>query len=336
MALELVLTIFLVFLNGFFVAAEFAIVKVRLSQIELRAKSSKAVADLSRNIVRNLDAYLSATQLGITLASLGLGWVGEALFADIILNIIHSFDVHWTPEFVHGLALTIAFAAITIMHIVFGELAPKSLAIQKPLNTTFVIAYPLQFFYVVFRPFIWALNGLASSIVRMLGINPALGHESHTSEELQIILNQSKESGTLDQSEHELIQNVFEFNDRIIKKIMVPRTKICAIEVTQPLEEIMEVVTQEGFTRIPVYRESIDEIIGFLHVKDVFSTLYKKEEFKMHQLLRPVLFVPESMRLNELLKQMQGKSTPMMAIVLDEFGGTAGLATIEDVIEELV
>lgn len=336
MLFDVFLTLFLVLLNGFFVAAEFAIVKVRASQVELKAKTGNQTAKVAKNILNNLDAYLSATQLGITLASLGLGWIGESVVTKIILSVIALFGLTITPELAHQIALPIAFVLITVLHIVFGELAPKSLAIQRPVSTTFAVSIALNVFYIVFRPFIWVLNGLANFLLKKIGISPIHGHEVHTSEELQLLLDQGKESGALDSSEHELIKNVFDFNDRTVKKIMIPRTSIIAVDVEIPYQEFIQFVINEGYTRLPVYKNTIDDIIGYIHAKDLLMKELKDQTIKLSDLIRPVYFIPESKRIADLLSEMKNKKSPNMAIVLDEFGGTAGLVTMEDIIEELV
>lgn len=336
MILDILITIFLVLLNGFFVAAEFAIVKVRASQVELKAKTGNQTAKVAKNILQNLDGYLSATQLGITLASLGLGWIGESVVSKIIINTLALFGLTLAPEVAHQISLPLAFVLITILHIVFGELAPKSIAIQRPVSTTFALAIPLNIFYYIFKPFIWVLNGFANAILKRIGISPIHGHEVHTSEELQLLLDQGKESGALDSSEHELIKNVFDFNDRTVKKIMVPRTSIIAADINSSYKEFVDLMVNEGYTRMPVYRGSIDEIVGFVHVKDVLIRERKETQPTIKDLLRPVYFIPESKRIADLLSEMKNKKNPNIAIVLDEFGGTAGLVTMEDIIEELV
>ncbi len=336
MILDIFITVFLVLLNGFFVAAEFAIVKVRASQVELKAKTGNQTAKIAKNILANLDAYLSATQLGITLASLGLGWIGESVVSEIIIASMGLFGFEITLELAHQIALPIAFLLITILHIVFGELAPKSIAIQRPVTTTFAVAIPLNVFYYIFRPFIWVLNGFANVILKKIGISPIHGHEVHTSEELQLLLDQGKESGALDSSEHELIKNVFDFNDRTVKKIMIPRTSIVAIDIDSDYKEFVNFVINEGYTRLPVYRNTIDDIIGYIHVKDLLVKELKDQKIRLSDLIRPVYFIPESKKIADLLSEMKNKRNPNMAIVLDEFGGTAGLVTMEDIIEELV
>lgn len=338
MGFQIFLTFFLVALNGFFVAAEFAIVKVRASQIEIKAKSGSRVANIAKHITQHLDGYLAATQLGITLASLGLGWVGEGVMHHLIENLM--FKLNYSEAVIKSFSGTaspiIAFSFITIMHIVFGELAPKSIAIQKPVATTLFVSLPLQGFYWVFRPFIWLLNGLASLILKLFGISNIGGHESvHSSEELQYLLEQGKESGALDNNEHELIKNVFDFNERVVKNIMVPRTKISGIELGTSKEEVVGKIIAEGYSRMPVYDDIIDKIIGIVHAKDVLPLLAGNKEWALADIIRKPYFVPETKKINDLLSELQQKRI-QIAIVIDEFGGTAGMVTLEDIVEEIV
>ncbi len=333
---KIFLSILLVLLNGFFVAAEFAIVKVRGSQIEIKAKSGSKVAKIAKHMTSHLDGYLAATQLGITLASLGLGWVGEEVMTHIMLNFFGFLNLPISATLANNLGLILAFTFITILHIVFGELAPKTLAIQKPVATTMAIALPLQVFYFVMRPFIFVLNGLANIILKLFGINSANAHEAiHSSEELQYLLDQGKESGALDKAEHELIKNVFDFNERVVKNIMVPRTKISAIELSSTQEELLDCIISEGYSRIPVYDETIDRIVGIVHAKDILSLIVKHGKFNLKDIIRKPLFVPESKKINDLMAELKLKRI-QIAIVLDEFGGTAGMVTLEDIVEELV
>jgi CBS domain containing-hemolysin-like protein len=335
MVLNILLTIFLVLLNGFFVAAEFAIVKVRASQVELRAQAGNRLAKVALNMITHLDAYLSATQLGITLASLGLGWIGESVVSEIILHIMHAVGFQGSEELAHSIAIPIAFALITILHIVFGELAPKSLAIQRSESTTLAIAFPLQFFYIIFKPAIWLLNGFSNLILRGIGITPVHGAEVHSSEELRLIFEQSKESGAIQDSQHELFENVFSFNDRMVKQIMVPRTKLAALDIESSEEKILDMVFTEGYSRIPVYRDTIDNIVGVLYVKDLLIVIRRGEPIELEKLIRPPYFVPETKKINRLLQHFQ-RSHLHMAIVSDEFGGVSGIVTMEDIMEELV
>lgn len=336
MGLALFFTFFLVFLNGFFVAAEFALVKVRASQIEIKAKTGSRVAKIAKHMTQHLDGYLAATQLGITLASLGLGWVGEEVMTEVVTRFFNLFNVDMSTAVATNIGHVLAFAIITILHIVFGELAPKSLAIQRPIGTTMGIALPLHFFYLLFRPFIWLLNGFANFILRMLGITTISGHEAHhSSEELQYLLDQGKESGALETNEHELIKNVFDFNERVVKNIMVPRTKISGIELNTPHRELIDMIISEGYSRIPVYDETIDKIVGIVHAKDMLPLLVDNKECILKDVIRKPYFIPETKKINDLLSELQLKRI-QIAIVLDEFGGTAGMVTLEDIMEELV
>jgi CBS domain containing-hemolysin-like protein len=336
MGLALFFTLFLVFLNGFFVAAEFALVKVRASQIEIKAKTGSRVAKIAKHMTQHLDGYLAATQLGITLASLGLGWVGEEVMTKIVSNFFIFINVDMSSSLATTIGHVLAFAIITVLHIVFGELAPKSLAIQRPIGTTMGIALPLHFFYLIFRPFIWLLNGFANFILRLVGIATIGGHEAHhSSEELQYLLDQGKESGALETNEHELIKNVFDFNDRVVKNIMVPRTKISGIELNTPHKEVLDIIIREGYSRIPVYDETIDKIVGIVHAKDILPLLAENKECVLKEIIRKPYFIPETKKINDLLSELQLKRI-QIAIVLDEFGGTAGMVTAEDIVEELV
>lgn len=335
MVLNILLTVFLVFLNGFFVAAEFALVKVRASQIELRAQAGHQLAKITLTMINNLDAYLSATQLGITLASLGLGWIGESVVSQIIIYIMHAAGFSGNEELAHKIALPISFAVITILHIVFGELAPKSLAIQRPESTSLALSVPLRFFYFIFSPAIWFLNGFSNLLLRAIGITPMHGSEVHSSEELRLIFEQSKESGTMQDSQHELLENVFEFNDRMVKQIMVPRTKLAALDIEASEDKILDMVFNEGYSRIPIYKETIDNIVGLLYVKDLLIVIRRGEPIVLEQLIRPAYFVPETKKINRLLQHFQ-RSHIHMAIVSDEFGGVSGIVTMEDIMEELV
>jgi CBS domain containing-hemolysin-like protein len=335
MGFQIFVSFFLVFLNGFFVAAEFAIVKVRASQIEIQAKKGSNVAKMAKHITTHLDGYLAATQLGITLASLGLGWVGEAVMTQIVVNFLSLFNIELTGALATNMGRAFAFAIITVLHIVFGELAPKSIAIQQPVGTTMFISIPLRFFYVIFKPIIWLLNGFANFLLRLLGFGGNLNDAHHSSEELQYLLDQGKESGALNMVEHELIKNVFDFNERIVKNIMVPRTKISAVEVDSPKEELLHTIISEGYSRVPVYDGSIDKIVGMVHAKDLLPFLIDKKELELKNIIRKPYFIPETKKINDLMSEFQLKRI-QIAVVLDEFGGTSGIVTLEDIVEELV
>lgn len=334
MTLNILLTLFLVLLNGFFVAAEFAIVKVRLSQLQVRAESSFS-GKIAESIVANLDGYLAATQLGITLASLGLGWIGEGVVSEIIISVMGVFNIRVDPVLAHKIALPLSFVVITVLHIIFGELAPKSLAIRYPTNTTLFVASPLRIFYLIFKPFIWTLNGLANLILKSIGIKPVPHSEIHSEEELKLIIAESAEGGAIEAFEREMIQNVFDFDDRLVRHILQPRTKIVAMPDDLTLEEAVEMSIREGYSRYPIYHESVDEITGVVLTKDILTASVRGEKKLLHDFRRQVLFVPANRKISQLLRSFQAKKV-QMAIVVNEFGGTVGIVTLEDIIEEIV
>jgi len=331
---NILLTLFLVLLNGFFVAAEFAIVKVRTSQIQVRTQQNLA-ARVAESVIHNLDAYLAATQLGITLASLGLGWIGEGVVSEIILAIMHGLGLEMSAEAAHRVALPASFALITVLHIVFGELAPKSLAIRFPTRTTLLTAVPLRVFYFIFAWPIKLLNGIANAFLKLIGIEPVPHAEVHSEEELKLIIAESAEGGAIQSSERELIQNVFDFDDRLVRQVLKPRTQIVALNVERPLAQAIETAMEEGYSRYPVYEGNIDNIIGFVTTKDLLAAAYRKETPSLRGLARPAIFTPVNRKVVPLLRQMQ-RERAQLAIVVSEFGGTVGLITMEDILEELV
>ncbi|MEX1189179.1 MAG: hemolysin family protein [Bacteroidia bacterium] len=332
---DVLITLVLVILNGFFVAAEFAIVKVRHSQIELKVSQGNQIAKISSHILTRLDSYLSACQLGITLASLALGWIGERVVANMVIVFMHKLGYASDPIVAHSIAIPVAFGLITILHIVLGEQVPKTAAIRNPLSTTLLVSIPLRVFYIVFIPFIWMLNGLSLATLKLLGLKQADHSDIHTEEELRMILTESEEGGAIKQSEHELIQNVFEFDDRVVKQIYVPRTRVVAIDIEDEPEVVVAKVIEEGYSRIPVYKDSIDNIVGLIHSKDLIRHIHTKLPVNIEALLRPAYFIPLTKRVNELLRELQRQHI-QMAIVTNEFGGTEGIVTMEDIIEELV
>lgn len=332
---QLILTLALVLLNGFFVAAEFAIVKVRASQLELSAKLGNRSAIMGKHIVTHLDGYLAATQLGITLASLGLGWIGEPVVSKAIINLMDSVGIQLSESTAHAIALPVAFAIITVLHIVFGELAPKSIAIQRSKGTTLAISFPLQFFYIVFRPFIWLLNGIANALLKLIGITAVHGSEVHSSEEMKYLIGESKKSGTMEKSEYDIIISAFNFSDRTVKQILIPRIKVSAIDIDDFTDEQLEKIIADGYSRYPVYKGSLDHVAGIVYTKDVLLRLRKGEPLELKDILREALFIPETMHIGQLLKEFQRKRQ-QMAVIVDEYGNTQGIATMEDILEELV
>jgi CBS domain containing-hemolysin-like protein len=335
MALDIFITILLVSFNGFFVAAEFAIVKVRASQLESKVKMGNRVAILSKHIVSHLDGYLAATQLGITLASLGLGWIGEPVVSKIIIKIMELSGLTIDPELAHDIALPIAFAIITVLHIVFGELAPKSLAIQRSEKTTLAVAYPLQFFFFIFKPVIWVLNNIANMMLKIIGISPVHGADVHSSEELKFLVQQGQKSGKIDDAEYKIIRNAFDFSEQIAKQIMVPRTQVFALDVNEFDEAMLDRVIAESYSRIPCYEENIDNIVGIVYLKDILLASRKNAPLNIRSIMRTILIVPASKSIGQILNEFQLKHQ-QMALVVDEYGGTEGIITMEDILEELV
>jgi CBS domain containing-hemolysin-like protein len=325
----------LVFANGFFVAAEFAIVKVRSTQLVQKIKIGHKRATLAKNIVDHLDAYLSATQLGITLSSLGLGWVGEPLLADMMRETFITIGIVGDKA-IHAFSFAISFGILTSLHIILGELAPKSLAIRHPEAVTLLISFPLQLFYKLFQPIIWLLNGAANFLLRRFGIPQASASELlHSPEELQIIVDEGTKSGVFNKTEQELITSIFEFSNTTAKEIMVPRTDVVAINFDTARERLIQIVTEEGYSRMPVYKDAIDNIIGLIYTKDLISLLEHRDLIVLQDIIRPPYFVPGAMKISQLMKELQDRKMHM-AVVVDEFGGTEGIVTMEDILEEIV
>ena len=330
---NLLVVLFFVFLNGFFVAAEFAIVKVRSTQIEPLIKKGQLQARVAHEVVSHLDAYLSATQLGITLASLALGWIGEPFVAHMIEPWFEGLGIGNTA-LIQGVSFGVAFGIITFLHIVLGELAPKSLAIQKPQQTTLVIAYPLKMFAVVFKPIIWSLNTLANKLVALVGIEPASESERlHSEEELRLILAQGTEP---DDASRAIALKAIDFKKKQARHVMVPRKEITALAEETPVQENIQRMRTSKYSRYPVYREDVDDIIGVVHTKDVFKPdRHHDPAFKLESVYRDATFLPETASLERTLETMLHKKTHMI-ILADEYGGTAGMVTLEDILEELV
>lgn len=322
-----------VVLNGFFVAAEFAIVKVRMTQIEPLATKGNWSAKLAKDIITHLDAYLSATQLGITMASLALGWIGEPLIASEIRPMLEGVGITNT-EVIRGVSFGVAFAIITFLHIVLGELAPKSLAIQRARETTLWIASPLKLFYTLFRPIIWSLNSLANAILRLLGFHVVSESELlHSEEELRLLLAQEKRVSVASKN---LVLNAMDFRRKQARHSMVPRLEMTALCITDPVGQNLETMRSHKFTRYPVYRESIDNVIGIINTKDIFKQNRDHDPgFSLESVLRDAIFLPETISLERVLEVILQKKTHMI-ILADEYGGTAGLITLENILEELV
>lgn len=336
-ALKLGVVLVLVAINGFFVAAEFALVGVRRSRIETLAAAGKSSAKRLLRLLDNLNAYLSASQLGITLASLGLGWIGEPVIARMLEGPLSGFPDAWRPDvWRHGLAFGIAFSVITALHIVLGEQAPKLLGLERAERVALSVSWPMVWFYRVFQWPIRALDWASARTVRLFGLKASSEHGSiYTEAELRQLIDVSRQSGHLRAEERRLIHRVFEFSDTLVREAMVPRTQIAALSSECELEEIANAFDQYRFSRLPVYRESIDDVIGFVHSKDIMPYLLKPETFKLEDVIQPPLYVVDTARLEDVLRQMQ-KSKSHFGFVVDEHGGLEGIITLEDLLEEIV
>jgi CBS domain containing-hemolysin-like protein len=334
--IQLVSALTLALLNGFFVAAEFALVKVRSTRIEELANRGNRMAAVTRRQIRALDVYLAATQLGITLASLGLGWAGENLAELLVRALRPSVQIPGISHHALGLIIAaIAFMGITFLHVVIGEQAPKTVAIQRPERISLFVAYPLLFFYRLFALPIGLLNLSARLFLRLFRLRPTSERElAHSEEELRMILTASQQSGVLKDSELDLVQHVFDFADKHARDIMIPRVDMVYLSTTWPLERTMAVVNERGFTRFPLCDGDADHVIGMVHVKDLL-TLATREAPDLRSIARELLMVPETKSIDQLLREFQYRKMHM-AVVLDEYGGTAGLVTLEDVLEEIV
>ncbi len=334
-AFNILLVFLLVFANGFFVASEFALVGVRRSRIATLAKAGNGRAKRLLGLVDNLNAYISATQLGITLASLALGWIGEPAIAHLLEAPLEG---RVSQTVLDTISFTVAFGLITFLHIVLGELAPKTLALERAERTALAIALPMEIFYKVFRWPIRLLDWAGTRTVRLFGLHPSAEHGSiYTEEELRGLIDASRRSGHLEEDEQKLINRVFDFSDAEVRAAMVPRTAVDALPVTTTLEETKQAFRTLGYSRLPVYRKHIDEVIGVLYRRDLepYMEGSVSAEFDLERLVHPPIFIPATARLGAALKQMQAARTHL-AFVVDEHGGMEGIITLEDLLEEIV
>ncbi len=338
--LGLLAVIGLVLFNAFFVAAEFALVGARRTRIDQLAAAGNRGAASAKHAIQNLDSYIAATQLGITLASLGLGWIGEDAVGHLIEEIIAIFlPPESAASISHTLALPIAFGIVTTLLIVFGELTPKSIALQRPESTSILVAPTTRVFHTLFFPIIWMMNRICNSMLRLIGFDPASEDARvHSPEELAMLIRDSREAGMLQRKEEQLLMRAFSFRDIPLENIMKPRVDVIAFPVDISRKELLEQLPNYQHSRFVIYRRTIDDVLGVLHLKDLFDLLAKEdrqEEFDLLSLIHEPLYLPASAPISSVLQQMQLEKKPF-AIVLDEFGGTAGVATVEDILEELV
>ncbi len=329
--LSLLLVVFFLLMNAFFVVAEFALVRVRKSQLEVAVEEGKPGAKTAKMVAENINAYLSACQLGITLASLALGWLGEPAVSHLIHPLLSAIGL--SDAMVSGVAVAIGFIIVTTLHVVVGELIPKSLAIFSTERYALFAATPLRAFYVVTYPIMWLFNSITNGVVRLLGHDPANEHEVYTGEEIKLLIDESTENGLIDPDQNEYVDNIFDLGDKDAEAIMTPRTEVVCIDLEDSLEDNFKTIMQYKYTRYPVCRGSKDRIVGFMHVKDVY--LMPKDAALEDLPIRPIEAVPEGISIAKLLHVLQGNHTKI-AVVVDEHGGTAGIVTMGDVMEQIV
>ncbi|MCR4338708.1 MAG: hemolysin family protein [Gemmatimonadaceae bacterium] len=335
-ALRLIAVILLVFANAFFVAAEFALVAARRSRVDQMAAGGDSAAKVVQKALTHMDRYISGTQLGITMASLGLGWIGEPAMAMLFAWVLGLFGYMASPEALHGTAMFVtAFFIITFLHVVLGELAPKSIALTMPEKVAKVVTAPLVLFSRLMMPLIYVFNGAGNLVLKLFGITPVSELRSiHSPEELRLLVIQSHAHGALDESDRAMLAGVFDFHNKAAVDVMRPRTEIVALDVTATSEEVWETVRTERYSRYPVYRESLDDVVGVFLAKDLW--LHPPgEEFSLEASLREALYIPDSRPAERVLEDLR-RTRAHMAVVLDEYGGTSGIVTMEDLIEEVI
>ncbi|MCS7470921.1 hemolysin family protein [Stieleria sp. ICT_E10.1] len=333
--LFLAIAVFLIILNGFFVAAEFALVKVRISRIEQLAREGKLFANTARWLAERLDESLSACQLGITMASLALGWVGEPAFSKLVEPLLGWVGV--TDEaVVKVIGFAIAFSVITGLHLVTGEQFPKIFAIRRPEQVLLWCAIPLKFFYVILYPFLTILNIVTTYLLKLVGIRGASDHESvSTEDEIRALLTEAHVHGNLTRSEHRLINNVFEFDDLIVRRVMLPRGDVIFFDVNEPISVLRELVRTTMHTRYPVCDRSLDKVLGVVHIKDLLTVPESDSDFDVRTIIRPPRKVHETMPISKVLRHFQA-THQLMAFVIDEYGTITGMVTLENVLERIV
>jgi CBS domain containing-hemolysin-like protein len=335
-ALRLAAVFALVLANAFFVAAEFALVGSRRTRLDEMHRSGSRGAGLAKRAIDHLDRYISATQLGITLASLGLGWIGEPFLAGLFESFFGGLPAPFNTLAKHTVAVTIAFAVITLLHIVLGELVPKAMALLYPEQVSEWVAAPLMGFTWLMAAPIAVLNGTANRLLRVIRIPAPRGHERvHSPEEIRMLVEQSQEGGSLAQEDARLLEGVFEFSEKNAEDVMTPRTQIVVLDADDSVEAAADTIARAGRSRYPVYRESLDDVVGVVHAKDVLGALRNQPGSTVRAIMRPPLFVPGTREVEDVLADMK-RLKVHLAVVLDEYGGTAGLVTMEDLLEEIV
>lgn len=332
---KLIIVVILLLLNAFFVSAEFSIVRIRPTRLTQLINEGQMAAKYTKEIVKKLDAYLSACQVGITFTSVGLGWVGEPAMAHVLSPLLALFGV--SSKMQQTLSFALGYATISTLHIVIGELVPKTITIQATEKIAIMLSIPLTGFYKVTYPVIWLLNHTANGIVRLFGLKPysSENEQAHTEEEIRLLVDESHKNGLINQTESMLVDNVFQFSDRIAREVMIPRTSTEVLFLEDSFEENYKKVSETKNTRYPVAEGDKDNIIGFVHIADFYSECLMKEKFDLKKITREILRVPETVELTLLLKLMQKKKI-LISTVVDEYGGVAGIINLEDMLEEIV
>ncbi|MBN1264887.1 MAG: HlyC/CorC family transporter [Anaerolineales bacterium] len=336
--LKLLAVVVLILANGFFVAAEFSLVSVRRTRISELVSQGNPAARWVQKAIHDPDRFIAATQLGITISSLGLGWIGEPAVAELIEPLLDSFPALAEKDIVFSLSVAISFALITFLHVVVGELMPKTIALLNPEKTSLVVAQPTVVVEWIFKPAIWLLNGTGNLLLKLIGVQTSSSHEmAHSVEELKMLVTASKESGVVEDEQGDILNNVFNFNELLVRQVMAPRTEMAAVPADATLDDMINIAIEQPYTKLPVFQESFDQIIGIVHLKEILRAQHTRQEkdLSARDLMREALFIPETARIATLLTSFRTRKQHM-AIVLDEYGGTAGVVTLEDLLEEII
>lgn len=322
----------LLFVNGFFVAAEFAIVRARKTKIEQLTKDGNVDAKLALKALEDMNFFIAAVQVGVTIASIGIGWFGSPTVEKMMSHILNYFPAN--PYLAHTVTAIVAFIVVTFLHVVIGEQVPKCIALQYPERISLYVARPMDLFMTISKPFVWILNKSCNGILRMLRVPISTARVVHTIEDLDLLVDSSYDEGVLNETEKDMLHNMFNFSDLTAREVMIPRTDMICVPVDMPLEEVNKVACENQYTRYPVYDGDIDHIIGLIHVKDLYSLSLKDEICPLEKIKRNIMLIPETMTMDNLVREFK-KNKSQMAVVVDEFGGTSGIITLEDVMEEI-
>ncbi len=333
--INIFIILFLLFVNGFFVAAEFSLVKVRRTRLEQLCNEGNKNAKKALKLINDVNKMLAAAQLGVTIASIALGWVAESTIVQLIEPIIRLFTGSAAAVTAHVIAVPISFVLVTYFHVLLGEQLPKCISLRHPETTALLVSTPMDMFITLFKPFVWILEVSGNKILAACHANSEDASLVHSTEELDMLVDASYNEGVLNETEAEMLHNMFKFSDLMAKQVMIPRTDMVCIPHDISYDELNKVAMENQYTRYPVYEENIDKILGFIHVKDLYTLAMTKDNYSIKKLIRPLMLVPETMTLDNLIIEFK-KRHCQIAVVIDEFGGTSGLITLEDVLEEII